>query len=170
MRYREATRDDVAAIERIARASWEADYPDILSRETAADEAVDEWYGRDAIERELDAPGSILLVAVADDDDDGPVGFAHAVVTGGEATILRLYVHPEARREGIGRELLGRTIREASDRAADRIRAMVLAENDLGNAFYRTAGFEPVEAGETVIGGERYEETTYELREWEVDG
>ena len=36
MEYRDATRGDAEAIERIARASWETDYPDILSRETAA--------------------------------------------------------------------------------------------------------------------------------------
>ncbi|WIV68221.1 GNAT family N-acetyltransferase [Natrialbaceae archaeon AArc-T1-2] len=166
MEYREATRGDLEAIGRIARASWEADYPEILSRETAADEAVEEWYGRETIERELEAPGSVVLVA---EDDDEVVGFAHAVVTGGEATILRLYVHPERRREGIGREVLGRTIREADNRAADRITAMVLSENDLGNAFYRSAGFEPVETGETTIGGESYEETTYELGSWDVE-
>lgn len=160
MEYREADHDDVEAIQRIARASWERDYPDILSRETAAEEAVEEWYGREAIDRELDAPGSVLLVA---EDDDEVVGFAHAVVTGGEATILRVYVHPAFRRAGAGRQLLERTIAEAFDRAAETVRAMVLSANEPGGAFYRNAGFEPAETGETVIDGEPYEETVYEL-------
>lgn len=165
MEYRDATRDDIEAIERIANASWTADYPEILSRDTATDEAVEEWYGSETLERELDAPGSVVLVAT---DGDEVIGFSHAVVTGGEATILRLYVHPDHRREGIGKDLLGHTIREAASRAADRITAMVLSENDLGNAFYRSAGFDPVETGETTIGDEQYEETTYELRNWDV--
>ena len=156
MQCREPTRADVEAIRRVARASWERDYPDILSRETV----VEEWYGREAIERELDAPGSVVLVA---EDDDEVVGFAHAVVTGGEATILRVYVHPAYRREGVGGELLERTIDEANDRAAESVRAMVLSANEPGGAFYRNAGFDPVETGETVIGGEAYEETVYEL-------
>ncbi|WP_255191319.1 GNAT family N-acetyltransferase [Natronobeatus ordinarius] len=160
MEYRDAGRDDVEAIQRIARASWERDYPDILSRETAAAEAVEEWYGREAIERELETPGSALLVA---EDDDEVVGFSHAVVSGGEATILRVYVHPAYRHEGVGSGLLERTIDEATDRAAERVRAMVLSANEPGDAFYRSVGFEPVDTGETVIDGEPYEETVYEL-------
>lgn len=160
MEYREANSGDVEAIQRIARSSWKRDYPEILSRETAADEAVEEWYGRETIERELQTPGSELLVATVDDE---VVGFSHAVVTGGEATILRVYVHPEYRSEGIGGTLLERTIHEARTRAAETIRAMVLSANELGDSFYRNAGFEPVETGETVIGGEPYGETVYEL-------
>ena len=161
MEYRDATHEDVEAIERTARASWEADYPDILSRETAAEAAVEEWYGREAVERELETPGTLALVA--EDERGEVVGFSHAVVAGGEATILRVYVHPEARGEGVGTGLLEATIDEARSRAAERVRAMVLAANDPGNAFYDSAGFEPVETAETTIGGETYEERTYEL-------
>ncbi|MHC3438900.1 N-acetyltransferase family protein [Natrialbaceae archaeon A-gly3] len=161
MKCRDATRGDAEAIGRIARASWETDYPEILSRETATDEAVEEWYGREAIERELETPGTVALVA--EDERGEVVGFSHAVVTDGEATILRVYVHPEARGEGVGTELLEATIEDASSRAADRVRAMVLTANEPGNAFYRSAGFEPAETGETVIGGDRYEERIYEL-------
>ena len=162
MEYRDADRGDVDAIQRIARASWERDYPNILSRETAADEAVEEWYGRDAIERELRTPGSALLVAETGDE---VVGFSHAVVAGGEATILRVYVHPERRQEGVGSGLLEETVEEATDRAAEAVRAMVLSANEPGATFYRSAGFELVETGETVIDGQAYEESVYELTE-----
>ena len=102
-------------------------------------------------------------MCVAEDGRGEVVGFAHAVVTDGEATILRVYVHPEARGDGVGTGLLETTIEAAWERAADRVRAMVLSSNEPGNAFYDNAGFEPVETGETVIAGERYEERTYEL-------
>ena len=161
MEYRDSASGDAEAIERIARASWETDYPDILSRETAAEEGVEEWYGRETIERELETPGTVALVA--EDERGEVVGFSHAVVTDGEATILRVYVHPEARGEGVGTGLLEATIEEARDRTADRVRAMVLSANEPGNAFYDNAGFDPVETGETVIAGEHYEERTYEL-------
>lgn len=46
-----------------------------------------------------------------------------------------------------------------------RIKAAALASNELGDGFYRTFGLEPVETDDIGIGGETYQETTYDLRE-----
>lgn len=156
---REATSDDVDAIRRVARASWETDYPEILSRESI-DAGLDEWYAPEDVEEELERPRTVLYVA----EDEGEVaGFAHALWVGSDGDVLRIYVHPDARGEGLGRALLERARETLIAQDVDRIQAMVLEENEPGNAFYRAFGFERVDTGETTIGDERYRENTYEL-------
>ena len=158
---REATDDDVPAIQRVAERSWETDYPDIVSRETAS-EGVEEWYGEDRLRRELDSSGTGLLVAEHDGD---VVGFAHAVWGTEEGTVLRLYVDPDHRRRGVGTELLDATVDRLHDHGVDRVRATVLAANEPGNAFYRERGFEALpESHETEIAGEFYAERVWVRR------
>ncbi len=159
MDIRLATEDDLDGINRVARASWEADYPEILSRETVS-AGVDEWYGAAALADEIGWAHTLVFVAVTDGDI---VGFVHAMWSGDEGHVLRLYVHPDHRREGVGAALLDRTRTELFDRDIERIDAMVLADNDLGKAFYERFGFEVADESETTIGGERYRETRYTL-------
>lgn len=160
MTIREASDDDIDAIRDVARTSWEADYPDILSRETI-EEGVEEWYDTDALHEAVSDTRTRLLVA---DEGDAVVGFVHAVLNGeDEGDILRLYVHPEHRRKGIGHRLFERVRDDLYERDVDRIYAMVLADNDLGNAFYRDLGLERVTEEETTIGGDAVREHTFAL-------
>lgn len=160
MGIREARREDIEAIRSTAAASWNRDYPDILSRESIA-EGFDEWYGVDRLEAELDEPKTLVLVAERGDTVEG---FVHAVVDGDTGVILRLYVHPDHRREGIGRVLFD-SVRERFERYdVERVRAMTLSQNAAGRQFYEQLGFEKVSEGTTTIGGERYGEAVYELR------
>lgn len=161
MRVEPATSDDVEAIRDIARESWEHDYPDILSSESL-DAGVEDWYSEARIRDSVNWPRATVLVARL---EDGAVGFAHAVFDAdrNEGNVLRVYVHPDHRGEGVGGELLRSVEAALSERGAERIRAMVLAANDVGNAFYRRFGFERVETSEVVIGGETYTENTYVL-------
>jgi ribosomal protein S18 acetylase RimI-like enzyme len=149
--------DDVDAISEIARASWEADYPDILSRESV-ENAVNDWYSREQLEEELTYPWTHIYVAA---DDGEVVGFAHAVLAEDEGHILRIYVHPDERRRGIGRALFDRVRHELIRHDIERLKAMVLADNELGNEFYADLGLELSERAETTIGEERFEENTY---------
>lgn len=159
MQVRPATGGDAAAIHDVARAAWEADYPDIVSRENAT-AAVEDWYDTDRIREAVDDPGTLVLVAETDGE---VVGFAHAALSSERATgsILRLYAHPDHRRSGVGSELLSETVDELRDREVERVEAMVLAENEPGNDFYREAGFRHDGTGETRIAGESYEENVY---------
>lgn len=158
MTIRAATEADIDAIQRIARASWEADYPNILSRETA-ESGVDEWYSTDGLDSELSHPRSVVAVAEASGD---VVGFVHAITGEEVGHVLRLYVDPDHRRQGIGRRLLEHVVEEMADLDHDRVAALVLAENDLGVEFYRSAGFETVDEAETMIGGTAYRELAME--------
>jgi ribosomal protein S18 acetylase RimI-like enzyme len=162
MTTRPAEPEDAEAIRTVARRSWERDYPDTVSRETITD-TVGEWYASDTVESATADAGTVLLVAESDDE---VVGFSHAAISTGSSagSILRLYVLPDRRGEGLGSALLSDTIEHLQDRDCDRIEAMVLAENDAGNGFYLGAGFERVGTEETSVGDERHEEHRYVYR------
>lgn len=157
----EASEEHVEPIRAIAEASWNHDHPEMLSRDTVS-EGFDEWYGSDRIEAELANPKSLVFVAT----EEEPVGFVHGMVNGDDGVVLRLYVRPDHRQRGTGRELFERVKAELLEYGVDRIQAMVLAENTLGNEFYRQLGFEQVSEGVTTIGEERFDENIYELREF----
>ncbi|MEF8813645.1 MAG: GNAT family N-acetyltransferase [Halovenus sp.] len=159
MTVREATTADIEAIRRVAEASWKADYPDILSRESLED-GFDEWYSPEQLRDSIRWTRTLLLVA---EDSGDVIGFVHAVwdPDGNHGDILRLYVHPDDRGEGTGRALFEAVRDELADTPVERLRAMVLEENDSGNAFYRHFGFEWEETEQITIGGETYSENTY---------
>ncbi len=157
MNVRDATEADVPGIQQIAERAWAADY-DILTKETA-EEAVRDWYSDERVRTEVTSDDSPVVVA----EDGGIVGFAHGVIsqTEGIGTILRLYVDPDRRREGIGRALLS-AIEERLAADSIRLRATVLAANEAGRRFYQESGYEETGEAETVIGGERYPEVVLE--------
>ena len=161
MEVRQARPSDVGGILRVAGRSWEADYPDILHRENAAD-VVTEWYDEAQLRDELDNEDALVLIA-------GPAGtvagFGHAVQARRVGHILRVYVSPDRRDEGVGRALLAALEKRLREGGAERVQAMVLADNEVGNEFYRSAGFEKIDEDETTIGGETYAENVYRLAE-----
>ncbi|WP_332899151.1 GNAT family N-acetyltransferase [Haladaptatus sp. CMSO5] len=157
MSVRAAMPEDATGILTVAQASWEGDYPTILSRETASEGVVD-WYNPDLIKKEIARTDTVMLVA---EKDDTVWGFVHALWNHDEGDILRLYVHPEARRSGVGTALLQSAVTELFDRGVDLVRAMVLKDNRLGNAFYEDYGFTLEREGETYIGEKAYPEAVY---------
>jgi ribosomal protein S18 acetylase RimI-like enzyme len=160
MEVRRATTEDVSAIERVAEVAWQRDYPDVLSREIAVD-GVHEWYDEGAISSELDHTDAAVLVA---ETDGGVVGFAHAAWTGSEGSVIRVYVDPEHRGRAVGSALLETAVATLFEQGVDVVRAMVLADNEPGQAFYRSHGFRRVEGSrETVIAGETFAEYTFVL-------
>lgn len=161
MTTRRATADDVDGIRAVAGDSWRTDYPEILG-DGAVESGFEEWYDHDSVESAVGADDELLYVAERDGE---VVGVAHAVLDhdGAVGHLLRLYVHPNVRGEGIGGELLA-TMRDALfGRGVERVTAMVLAANDAGNEFYRTFGFDRVDEAETTVAGETYPENRYVL-------
>lgn len=156
MDIRPATPTDIPGIQHVARQSWEQTYTDLLDDEVIAS-TVAEWYDDDALRDACDRPGVALLVA----DDDGVVGFCHGVLHEDEGDVLRLYVVPDRWGEGIGWQLLDRLRSDLEDFNMRRMRAMTLADNPVGNGFYREYGFEKTDEGEVELGGKRYAENVY---------
>ena len=161
MEYRPATDEDIDGIRRVAEASWETDYPDVLSRETIR-EGVDQWYSQAVISMELQSPRTELLVAA---DEGEIVGFVHGHWAGNAGIILRLYVHPEQRGRGIGTALFETVVSAFRDHDVDQLRAMALSENQTATAFFEDQGMVKVGTETTAIAGDQYEEAIFEYRD-----
>ncbi len=73
--------------------------------------------------------------------DDHIVGSLIAGWDGWRAHLYRLAVHPDARRRGIGRQLLARAELRLKRLGATRIDAMVLEHNELGQSIWSAEGF-----------------------------
>jgi ribosomal protein S18 acetylase RimI-like enzyme len=159
MEIRPATEDDIGAIRRVAEASWETDYPDVLSRETIRD-GVDQWYSEPVIMMELQSPRTELLVGEVDGE---LVGFVHGHWAGNAGIILRLYVHPAHRSEGLGSELFEAAAAALRDHGVEQLRAMALEANETATAFYEGLGMVQVDAETTAIAGDQYREAVYEF-------
>ncbi|WP_224333324.1 GNAT family N-acetyltransferase [Haloprofundus halobius] len=157
MEIRPANTDDIEAIQRVARLSWEATYHDILSAETV-EETVSEWYSEETLSEALGKPGTAFLVAEGDGEI---VGFCHGVVEAERGDIVRLYVDPDHWREGVGSALYERLRSDLEDFNMSELEAIVLADNEMGNEFYRHLGFEKAGEGEVTMGGESYREHVY---------
>ncbi|UPW01219.1 GNAT family N-acetyltransferase [Halorussus gelatinilyticus] len=161
MDIREATPDDIPTVRSVARESWLNAYADVLP-ESVVEDAVSAWYADETMTRIVGDDEQACLVAVDDRSGaDEIVGFAHGATDGDEGDLLRLYVHPDRWHEGIGTALLDAMEDRLTEMGADRVQAMVLADNEMGNAFYEDRGFEKVGEAETRLDGPTRTENVY---------
>ncbi|WP_247003171.1 GNAT family N-acetyltransferase [Halosolutus gelatinilyticus] len=158
MEIRPAATDDREEIRRVARATWHDTYDELDA--ATIDETIDDWYGDEALERALSEAGTAFLVA---EQDGEIVGFTHGVVQDDEGDVLRMAVHPDHQREGIGTALHERLQEDLRDFNMNRMRAIDLASNGQGRRFYEEQGFERTGEGEVEIGGEQRREVVYTL-------
>jgi ribosomal protein S18 acetylase RimI-like enzyme len=152
---REATPEDVAAVQRVGRESWHAAHDDILGSDTV-ERVIDEWYDAKSIAESISRDDGPFFVASEGND---VVGFAHAVLRDDEpAWLSRIYVAPDRWGDGLGTALLERVeglLREAD---ADRLRLAVMADNGVANAFYETHGYAMVEERDEELFAVTFEE------------
>jgi len=97
-------------------------------------------------ERFLDAPAFLVAIGRGDPSLDGTVvGYvvADSVPNHGEALghVKDLAVHPERRRQGIGRRLLERAVCTLRSTGVGSIKLEVRASNEGAKRLYRGAGF-----------------------------
>ena len=153
---RPATTDDVAAVRRVARESWHAAYDEVIGT-SAVDSMVDSWYHPKGLARSVEREDGAFLVAEGDESTDScVVGFAQGVLGDGDdpAELPRIYVRPDRWGEGVGSAMLGRVERWLADRGAERLRLVVLADNEVGNSFYETHGYRVVGERESELAGQ----------------
>lgn len=81
----------------------------------------------------LASPNVVLITAAQ--------GFALGRVIADEAELLTIAVHPDARRQGVGRKLLSGLIGQVAARGASALFLEVSAKNDSAIALYHVAGF-----------------------------
>ncbi|MFB6152205.1 MAG: N-acetyltransferase family protein [Haloarculaceae archaeon] len=155
---RPAAEEDVDGIQAMARAAWHETYDDLLGRETV-DEFLAEGYDADVLRALVEREEVGLFVAA---DDGTVVGCATCgKVDPAGVGDMDLYAHPDYWGTGVGERLLERGLDFLAERGVQRVRDEVLADNEVGNAFYRKH-FERVGDRETELGGEARRVNVYE--------
>lgn len=158
MEIRDATEDDISTIRSVAREAWTKAYADAVP-ESVIDDAVAEWYADETMTRIIGDDEQVCLVAT--DEGGEIVGFSHGATDEELGDVLRLYVHPDRWHEGIGTALLETVEERLSEMGAETMQAMVLADNEIGNAFYEEHGFEKTGEAETQLDGTTRTENVY---------
>jgi ribosomal protein S18 acetylase RimI-like enzyme len=158
MDIRDATEEDISTIRSLAREAWTEAYSDAVP-ESVIEDAVSEWYAEETMTRIIGDDEQVCLVAT--DDDGQIVGFSHGATDNGEGDVLRLYVAPDRWHEGIGTDLLEAMEERLREMGAETVQAMVLADNEMGNAFYEERGFEKTGEAETQLDGDTRTENVY---------
>jgi len=102
----------------------------------------DAW-SPDAMRAELGSSHTFYLVAESDGRVEGYAGLL-APKGASQADIQTIAVIPEARRKGLGRELVTLLLAEATERGAREIFLEVRADNPHAQALYESLGFEEI--------------------------
>lgn len=158
MEFREAEPDDADAIRSVAHPSLHVTYDDILGEDTIH-AAMDAWYDEETFP--ADIADDEHLVYVVGERDGEIVAFSQSYLGRTEGRILWLHVHPDARGEGLGEQLLAATREVLADRGVERISGVVLADNEAGNDFYADHGFTLYDQHTIEIGGSLHAENLY---------
>jgi ribosomal protein S18 acetylase RimI-like enzyme len=170
MEIRDATPDDVEALQRVARASMRASYGHAID-EAVLDDAVGRWYDAETLHEDLAGDAAVIVVAV---DDGEVVGFGQSYVLDRRERVGEIdwvHVHPDHRGRGVGTRLLGRVEAALRDHDVARIEGRVLAENAPGGTFYADHGYDPVGERTVRVGdGEFVERTFSKVPEGEAPG
>lgn len=156
---REARRADAEEIVTLAERVWRAAYGEILEPDTI-DAAMDAWYDP---ERTAEAIGrEDIAYDVATAENEGTiVGYVSGHGQGEVARLGAIYVDPDRWGEGIGTVLLDQFQQFCRVRGFERIEFEVLAENEVGQSFYRTHGFEVIDEEEVDLFGETVREQVF---------
>ncbi len=154
---RRARRDDVAGIQRVARQSWHETYGSFIPEETLV-ELLDEGYSEEYLDRALSTSGTAFFVA---EDEYSVIGYVSCEPpAGGFVGQVSIYVAPDYWGEGIGSQLLDRAREYLATKDADALQDVVLASNDVGNAFYRKH-FEQAKETTVEMGDQEFDANVY---------
>jgi len=159
---RQARPADVEAIVDLAARTWRAAYGEILREETI-DAALAEWYTPEGTREAIESEEVGYFVAT----DGEVVGYVSGHAGDTTARLGAIYVAPDRWGGGIGTRLLERFEGYCRDRGCEQIEFEVLADNDIGQSFYRARGYGPVETQAVDL----FEETVREkVFRGEIDG
>jgi GNAT superfamily N-acetyltransferase len=139
---------DVDAVHRLARTTWLKTYSALISR-AQIDFMLADRYAPATLLAQLDDPLHAWRVAWLEGEI---AGFAHAVLSGTDCKLDKLYVHPGSQRQGVGRILLQAVLDWARRHQARRLWLQVNRGNTQAIAAYRKYGFHTVESRVFDIG------------------
>jgi ribosomal protein S18 acetylase RimI-like enzyme len=146
-----ATLEDISEVKQLLSYTWKDTYGSFLEAQTI-EKVTTVWHHPEALKSQAEDPDTYF--AVAKDENRKIVG----LITVGRIDkkrvhVGRLYVHPEAQRQGIGHQLLAAALKAFPN--TEVIRLEVEEENEKGVSFYNKQGFREVERGIVDIEGEQ---------------
>ena len=154
---RRAQDTDITGIQQVAQQSWHETYGRLLGEE-AIDELLAEGYSESFLGRALDAGELTLFVA---EDEYSIIGYVSCEPpTDDDIGQVSIYVSPDYWGEGIGTQLLEKAESYLGAQDARALQDVVLAGNDIGNAFYRKH-FERTDETTVEMGDEEFAANVY---------
>ncbi|MBR6459567.1 MAG: GNAT family N-acetyltransferase [Actinomycetaceae bacterium] len=93
---------------------------------------------REGIDSFLRRNPETCFVAVNDDELVGVIISGH---DGRRGYVYHTAVHPDYRRQGIGRDLVAHAMSALKQEGINKVAMLVFAKNETGNAFWETEGF-----------------------------
>lgn len=170
MEFRAAVTGDAEEVYEVQAQSCREAYAEILDDKSLIESMEDpsmidhigEW-----LEYTADDDRAIYPVAI-DNTNGIVIGFAQLLVgehapdrtAPDEGFLQSLYVRPDYWGQGVGSELLKRSLEQLPEHVST-VSLEVLLNNDIGISFYEKHGFERVDTGEFEAGGTAYETTIY---------
>lgn len=141
------TAEDIAAVQEIARVSWNDAYEGIIPASVQT-LFLEKSYSVPMLEMRLKR--TTLLIA---EEDGEPVGFANFTKADedGDAELIAIYLKPAHQGRGYGRQLLQSGLSYLPD--GTRLFVYVESENRSGRSFYEAMGFQFVEEFEELFEG-----------------
>jgi ribosomal protein S18 acetylase RimI-like enzyme len=157
---RQASLEDIVAVQEVAGICWRHTYRDILSTE-AIKHFLSRAYSDFAL-RQAQARGG-LLVLEAKGKKRSICGYLRLSAENSAGYLGALYLLPEYQGQGYGRLSWEAARAWFLKRGASSVTLTVAAQNSKARDFYRRLGFEEIAISTGVVGGERLEEITCRL-------
>lgn len=158
---RQATPDDIAAVQEVAGVCWHHTYRDILSRQ-----AIELFLSRaysDFSLRQTQGRGGLLVLEAESEGSKSIRGYLRLSAENGAGYLGAIYLLPECQGQGHGRLLWEAARTWFAERSAHNVTLTVAAENGRARGFYRHLGFEEIAVSTGAVSGERLEEVTCRL-------
>lgn len=105
---------------------------------------ADAW-SAESLQQELSGVPATRHVVVAEDAEDGLIGFGVVMALGETADVHRIAVAPDRRRAGLGGRLLQALLTEAALRGCPTVLLEVASDNIAAVALYTRAGFATID-------------------------
>ncbi len=158
---RRATTEDIPTISAVARVTWLAHYPGILSFQQIF-YMLSRMYNAAQLEQEIEGGEIAFFLALMEGE---AVGFCSAGPSDEPTAwkLHKLYVHPASQKQGVGRQLLLAAETEALRHSASTLILNVNKKNQKAIEAYRKYGFEK-ETEVTIDIGQGYVMDDFILR------
>jgi len=145
-------KEDIAKVKELLLETWIDTYGAIMSEDTIS-KITSIWH--DPARLEAQANDEKIIFQAAIDNFGEMIGLITIGKNDGDtADLLRLYIHPDKQRQGIGNILLEQALKELKE--YKRVRLEVEEANQKGKSFYYKFGFKEVEKKVENIEGEKF--------------